>query len=405
MKRFNHSLYICLALVGMLSCSTDDTSLIDPIDQIIGGGDPVLGSGTDADPYQLRTAEHLDVFMRNSLTSSFVLLNDIDLTTYIEENYATDGWLPINGFAGVLDGADFTISGLWIERPTSDNIGFFGELGNDTNSIAVTIEIKNLTLEIAASKSVTGRTRTAALVGSANDGLGVTNVHIRGGDANSQVHSTETQDNGDFGRSGTLIGLADRTEVIRCSSTVKMVADGGHRIGGLIGMINTTIVDQCYATGDVEGGIARIGGLIGFAFNAGSRSQITNSFATGNVSVVGSGLDDIGGFVGATDASISPVNCYTKGNIIIDGTVSTYGYFSGDGDGGSGIFGSTAQTILDGSSADISSGAVSNSIEEPNESGFILINLGSSTCADFSSFESSIWSCTNGSFPVLITNS
>ncbi len=398
MKRFTHSLYICLALVGMLSCSTDDTSIIDPIDEIIGGGDQVLGSGTDADPYQLRTAEHLDVFLRNRLTNSFVLMNDIDLTSYIDENYATDGWLPINNFAGVLDGGDFTISGLWIERPTTDNVGFFGLLGNDTNSNAVTIEIKNLTIAIAASEAVTGSSLVGGLVGFSNDGLRVSNVHLVGGDGGSKVMSMAVGAETEIGRSGGLIGGIDRTTIIGSSSSVDVESSGANRIGGLVGMVNGSTIDQSYATGDVIGASIRIGGLVGFANLEGT--SITNSYATGNVTITAADTDDIGGFIGAASSSISPItNCYATGNIVIDATtVGSYGYFSGDGDGGSGIFGSTAQTILDGSSEDISSGAVSEA------SGFTLINIGSSTCADFSSFESSIWSCTNGSFPVLINN-
>lgn len=383
-------------LLGLLAaCTTFDTDIIDPVEQLPSG--EVTGDGSPANPYLLSQPEHLDVFLRSRLEGHFKLQSDIDLADYIAATYPTEGWLPINGFSGVLDGDGFTISGFSINRPTTDDVGFFGTLGKDDNATTVTIEIKNLTLEILAGGSVTGRTRTAALVGFANDGLGVTNVHIRGGDANSQVYSTETQDNGDFGRSGTLIGLAERTEVRGCSSTVKMVADGGHRIGGLIGMINTTIVDQCYATGDVEGGLVRVGGLVGFAFNAGSRSEITNSYSTGDVWVSGSGLDDIGGFVGATDASISPANCYTTANLVIDGTVSTYGFFSGDGDGGTALFGSQAQTIQDGAGGDISGGAV-------GEPGFTQLDITATNCTTFAAYSSSIWACTNGNFPTLINN-
>lgn len=387
-----------LIIIFFASCSTEDTDIVDPLDKIAGeGGSAVSGSGTASDPYILSTAEHLDVFMRKSPESNYRLKNDIDLSAYISENYASEGWLPVNGFKGVFDGAGFKISGLQINRPGVDNVGFFGTLGKDDNSNVVSIEIKNITIEVAPSGSVTGKSFVGTLVGIANDGLGLTNVHVRGGDEKSQVLSAETTNTTDLGRSGGLIGLADRCRIISCSSTIKVVSSGGGRIGGLAGMINTTIVDQCYATGDVIAQFEDVGGLIGFAFNKGS--AITNSYATGNIVVSGESADDIGAFVGATHSSFTPANCYATGNLTISSVaVDSYGFFSGDGDGGTNIFGATSQTIVDGEKADISKKAVAE------EEGFKSIDISTSTCVDFSVFDKAIWSCKDGSFPVLINN-
>lgn len=384
----------CTALLG--SCSTKDTDIISPVDTITGGGNEVLGIGSDQDPYQLKSAEHIDVFLRSSLASSYILMNDIDLTNYISSTYLTEGWLPINGFSGVLNGNDFKISGLSINRPTLDNVGFFGTLGNGSNSPTVTVEIKNLTLEVAASESVTGNTRVGALIGYADDGLSLDNVHIVGANSDSQVLSSDETLSTDNGRSGGMIGLADRSTIFRCSSSIKVLTSGGGRIGGLIGMTNTTSVDQCYASGDVYAKFEDVGGLIGYGHNTGS--TITNSYATGNIFINGAASDDIGGFIGSTHSSFTPENCYSTGNITIEGSTDTYGYFSGDGDGGIAIFASDQQLILNESQTDIASGAISE------DSGFSLINIGSVTCATFSSFQSTIWSCTDGSFPSLINN-
>lgn len=397
MKLKDTILYLFVLIVVFMSCTTDDTNEINPIDTIIEGVDAVQGTGTDADPYRLSVAEHLDVFMRNGLSSTYVLMNDIDLSAHISENYPVEGWLPINNFAGILDGSGFKISGLSIDRGDTDDVGFFGSLGNDSNSNAVTIEIKNLTLEIASGSSVIGKTRVGGLVGHANDGLRITNVHINGADLESKVESTETTNTTDLGRSGGMIGLADRCTILRCSSAIKVVSNGGGRIGGLAGMVNTTTVDESYSSGEVHAQFEDIGGLIGYAHNAGT--AVTNSYATGNIFITGNSTDDVGGFVGATHSSFTPINCYSAGSISIAATlIDSYGYFSGDGDGGSSIFGSALQTIIDGSNADITSGAV----EE--DTGFILINISTSTCVDFSAFDTSIWACIDGSFPTLINN-
>ncbi len=390
-----------------MSCSTDDTDAIDPVDTIgVGDNNEITGSGTDADPYRISTVEHLDVFLRNRLSSSYLLTGDLDLSAYLLENYPSEGWLPINNFEGVFDGGGFTISGLTIDRPNTDNVGFFGVLGNDDNSTVITVEIKNLTIEVTASGAITGSTHVGALLGYANDGLQVTNTHIIGGDTNSMVASTASGSDTGVGRSGGLIGEADRSVITLCSSSID-VTSSANRIGGLVGMVNTTVIDQSYASGDVTGASIRIGGLIGFAANAGT--SISNSYATGNISITANDSDDIGGFIGASNSAISLItNCYSTGNLILDvpsftpgfapGVSNSFGYFSGDGDGGSGIFGSTLQTILNGTGADISGDA------EDQGTGFTLTNIGSSSCSDFSAFDTSIWSCSNGSFPTLINN-
>ncbi|QSE98754.1 GLUG motif-containing protein [Fulvivirga lutea] len=403
-------IFFSLALMSaaFMSCSTDDTDEIDPIDTVGGGGNgsEVTGSGTDADPYRLSTAEHLDLFLRNRLSSTYVLNNDIDLSAYISENYPTEGWLPINNFEGNFNGGGFTISGLKIDRPDVDGIGFFGVLGNDNNSTAISIEIRNLTIEVAPSEAVRGSTHVGVLLGYANDGLRVTNTHVRGANTDSRVESTASGSETELGRSGGLIGEADRS-IITLSSSAINVTSAANRIGGLVGMVNTTTIDQCYASGNVSGSSIRIGGLIGFAANAGT--SISNSYSTGTVSITSSSTDDIGGFIGAANSAISPItNCYSTSNLILDvpsftpgfspDNSNSFGYFSGDGDGGSGIFGSNLQTILNGSNADISVDAVSE------DSGFTLLNISASTCSDFSAFDLSIWSCVDGSFPTLINN-
>lgn len=397
MKLKDTILHLFVLTMAFMSCTTDDTNEINPIDEIIEGGNAVQGTGTDADPYQLSAAEHLDVFMRNQLSSSYILMNDIDLSTYLSENHPVGGWLPVNNFAGIFDGGGFKVSGLTIDRGTTDDVGFFGLLGNDSNSNAVTIEIKNLTLEIATGSSVRGKTRVGALVGHANDGLRITDVHIIGADSESQLESTEVTNTTDLGRSGGMIGLADRCTILRCSSTIKVVSNGGGRIGGLAGMVNTTTVDQSYSSGEVHAQFEDVGGLIGYAHNTGT--AVTNSYATGNVFITGNSTDDVGGFIGSTHSSFTPTNCYSTGSIAIAAAnIDTYGYFSGDGDGGSSIFGSALQTIIDGSSKNITAGAVAE------DNGFTLINIGTSICSDFSAYDVSIWTCTNGNFPTLINN-
>ena len=90
------------------------------------------GSGTKDDPYLIFYAEQLNQ-MRNFLGKDsvyFKLMSDIDLNDWIEENNPGQGWQPIgvrsSHFKGVFDGNQHSISGLQINRPSEDLIGFFG---------------------------------------------------------------------------------------------------------------------------------------------------------------------------------------------------------------------------------------------------------------------------------------
>lgn len=73
--------------------------------------------------------------------------------------------------------------------------------------------------------------------------------------------------------------------------------NGGYRVGGLVGLSssNSTVVNS-YSSGDVNG-IEEIGGLVGVNVNGG---EISYSYSNGVIS----GNNDVGGFVGVNGASI-----------------------------------------------------------------------------------------------------
>ena len=103
------------------------------------------GSGTQSDPYRIFYADQLTQ-LRNFLNQTdvyFKLMNDIDLTDWLAENYPGQGWQPVGSssepFKGILDGNNKTISGFSINRTTTDYVGLFGYVSGAT--------IKNLTLK------------------------------------------------------------------------------------------------------------------------------------------------------------------------------------------------------------------------------------------------------------------
>ena len=99
------------------------------------------GSGSPTDPYIITDAAQLDQ-VRNHLSAHFRLEEDINLAEYINTNYSSNGWLPIgdngNEFTGSFHGGGHTISGLKIDRSSTENIGLFGYLdGAEIDSLGI----------------------------------------------------------------------------------------------------------------------------------------------------------------------------------------------------------------------------------------------------------------------------
>ncbi|MCL2328855.1 MAG: leucine-rich repeat domain-containing protein [Bacteroidetes bacterium] len=281
------------------------------------------GTGTESDPYQICTAEQLNQ-VRNYLDASFKLMNDIDLTQFlIDNNDGGQGWLPIGTaeapFTGTFNGNNKKIAGLWINRPTTNNIGLFGAIKGNVPGVPDKPIISNVSVEIAAGKEVKGGSNVGGLVGQ----------QLAGGQYSTNFYSPAISDcsvTGNVSGNSTVGGLmgysfvsSSSTFIENCYATGNVSA-AGSVAGGLIGSVfisgsmggsGTADIVNCYATGNVTG-TDYIGGLIGDS--RGNSFRVSNSYATGNVT----GNNYVGGFIAATSGwqGGTPVtNCYATGNV------------------------------------------------------------------------------------------
>jgi hypothetical protein len=226
----------------------------------------------DASKIQIWTIEDLDN-IRNDLTSSYVLMNDLDFDD--DASYADpgtnkagfttgDGWEPIgNSFAtrfqGTVDGREYTISNLFIDRDSTDNVGLFGYLGGVVHN------------------------------------LGVINANVRGKEY-----------------VGILVGMNNEGEIYNCYST-GVVSGSAGKIGGLVGRNFKGLISNCYSSASVSG--ATIGGLVGRNEGQGSvQGRVENSYATGTVSA-STGLHGSGGLIGLSWATTKVSNCFAVGSV------------------------------------------------------------------------------------------
>jgi len=274
------------------------------------------GSGTSNDPYKIYNPDQLSQ-VRNFLSTSgvyFKLMQNIDLTDWISENYPSQGWQPIGSssspFQGVFDGNGKSLTGFSINRSTADYVGFFAYTDGAT--------IKNLTI----SGTVKGRQYTGSLIGYG------TNTTI-----SNYTFSSSVTSSGSYG--GGVAGYFSGTAT---SLTVNAVVNGTGYLGGLFGQASGTITTATFAN-KVTGNSSYVGGAIGYSNGELSlnscnvNSSVTGGSTTGgcigqisgngtntikNINVQGNiqGTVNLGGVVGYVSSSSNFTNIKHVGTVI-----------------------------------------------------------------------------------------
>ncbi|MCK4522235.1 MAG: hypothetical protein KAU20_06680, partial [Nanoarchaeota archaeon] len=180
--------------------------------------------------------------MQNDLSGNYYLANDINCT-YDTQNASGAlynggaGFDPIGTFTGIFDGNGHTITGLYINRPSTSFGGLFGYING--------AEIKNLGL---INVDITGNDYVGGLVG----------YHIKS--ITTKCYATGAV-SGD-GYVGGLFGRCDYG-VANCYS--KCAVSGSSSVGGLVGWLtqySSRKLEKCYSMGAVSGS-SSVGGLVG----------------------------------------------------------------------------------------------------------------------------------------------
>jgi uncharacterized repeat protein (TIGR02543 family) len=237
------------------------------------------GLGTTGNPYEITNCEQLQE-IGDSLTSHYVLMNNIDCTTATSEggslwngglgfNPIGDNWN--NSFEGKLDGQGNIISGLYINRPDTDFVGLFGYI-------------------------------SGAMV----EKIGLENVNITGKEY-----------------VGGLSGFSSWENPVRASFSQVYVTgnvSGRQRVGGIFGTLSSADIENSYADVDVVSTHAFIGGFVGASSvnTSGTKTLndygIVKSYAKGNVQNSNS-YPLIGGFSGGDGVFIS--DSFAVGNVTL----------------------------------------------------------------------------------------
>lgn len=235
-----------------------------------GGGD-----GSEDDPYLVCDPAHLDS-IRDELDGAFLLAADVDMDGVAFDPIGDPQGDP---FAGYFDGDERTISNLTMEA------GTFTAMFADVNDGGI---VESVVLEDV---DVTGGMfGNGALVGRVIDDGKVADSSVVGG----QV----TGENETGGLVG-MVGVDGRVENSFADVDVQATEVGN---GGLAGTNMGTILDS-ESAGDVSGGDADTGGLVGWNSDGG---EIHQSVATGEVT----GDESTGGLVGVSDENTVIADSY-----------------------------------------------------------------------------------------------
>lgn len=295
------------------------------------------GAGTQADPFRVATAEQLDK-VRYYPESYFLQTANIDLTEYLAADKAGynsgEGWVPIGTsskpFAGSYDGNEFSITGLWINRPNAYYQGLFGYLVSG----ATIIDVHLIGTEIYADEYIGALAAYSAgeISGCSAESVNIMCEDMYAGGLVGQNSGTITDCSttgmvrADYEYAGGLvaynygnassgfdgyIGDSFSEADVTYLNADQYELEGA---GGLVGYNSSGTIENSYATGQVTGHES-VGGLAGENW----QGTVSGCYATGNVSSISDyeGYQGYyaGGLIGENTYLSSVVNCHAEGNV------------------------------------------------------------------------------------------
>ncbi len=234
--------------------------------------------------------------------------------------YTVSNWTPIGinsgvPFKGTFDGAGHTISGIYINAPSSSFQGLFGyvilgsikNLGVKDSYIkgyqyvgGITGGCSRTMIENSFNTgSVNGFSQVGGLVGQYLD-TGIVEYCYNTGSVSSTYFA------------GGIVGQNDYSGTIQyCYNTGRV--SGSYYTGGILGENIRGTIQYCFNIGSINSGGSFVGGVAGR-----NNDEIKNCYNTGDVS---SNQDIVGGVVGKNDGTVQ--YCYNTGSV--SGTISVGG--------------------------------------------------------------------------------
>ena len=259
------------------------------------------GEGTQANPYKIKSVEDLTFFAErigageSYVGEYFALTNDIALD-------ANTSWTPIAGsFAGILDGANYKITGLVI-RSTLKNTGLFARLSGTVKRLTVYVDVESSAETVGGIAGITDGTCTIE---------------------NCTVYGT-IKGSWDV---GGIVGsiAATQTTISGCNNYANIIStksSGNSLIGGILGSSAASkklSISNCKNYGSITANADFVGGVVGL-LREDANSTVQNVYNYGNI-IVAQNSKNVGGVIGCNRTSVTGAYCLSTATITL-GTAS-----------------------------------------------------------------------------------
>lgn len=305
------------------------------------------GTGTQEDPYFINSAAELALMAQkvnsgDTLRGDYFKLNiDIDLNgkewTPIGRQTYTYSWTTAQTFAGVFDGGNHVISGLYI-NDTKGHIGLFGAVGGERY---IRAGIKNLTVQ--------GSVKLSGTVGTAYEGVGGIVGYAQSFIDFENLTNKVTVTSGGGYVAGVVGKMDNRSDATTTMTKCVNEADicGYGYVAGITGdSHNNTTISLCKNTGSISAtnasGYGYAAGIVGRLYQG---SSVTSCYNTGTITSAGYGASGIAAYMSgsvysSTNGSVEVKNCYnTADAITVTSTsnpntyagIAAFGYATGTG--------------------------------------------------------------------------
>ena len=245
----------------------------------------MIGKGTEAEPFVLKTADHLAWFRDyvneghpNAWAKIADDVKEIDMSSVChvaDAQVAELSWTPIgnseeNQYQGTFDGNGKTIRNLYINATSGDYAGFFGSASN--------CSIKNITFDNAK-------------VNSTGNYTGI----LAGGVYSYIIENIKTLANCSVEGNLYIGGIAGVASSIISNCENHAEVKGKASLGGIIGMYfdSEKSITSCANYGAVTGTGSYVGGMVGYF----RKGKLQNSANYGDVT----GTHDVGNLIGTAD--------------------------------------------------------------------------------------------------------
>ena len=251
-------------------------------------------------PYGIYTPKHLSD-IRNGMTYSYVLVNDIQMPDLTAANAATS--------VGISDYKDYGWYSIGCMYVNGGHVIFTGSLDGQNHVIKNFAAIYRSNINPAGIDAGHNGKNCDGLFGFINHAT-LKNIGIQ---LSSVGINDMTQTGDGYGSVGALVGRADSSTITNCYVTGSATITGGQYSGSLVGTTSSTTISKCYASITPSSGSYAInisgegGGLIGRTIYG----EVSDSYT--NCSVIG--ITNVGGLIGSTNAT-NVKSCYAAGNVV-----------------------------------------------------------------------------------------